>query len=56
MITYDSPLAEDLQEHESLITDHIDLVKRIAYHLITRLPAHTEIDDQNFWLPRATSQ
>ena len=45
MITYNSPLAEDVQEHESLITDHIDLVKRIAYHLITRLPAHTEIDD-----------
>lgn len=45
MNAYDSPLAEDLQEHERLITDHIDLVKRIAYYLIARLPAHTEIDD-----------
>ena len=45
MIAYDSPLAEDLQEQGRLITDHIDLVKRIAYHLIARLPAHTEIDD-----------
>ncbi len=45
MISYNSPLAEDRQEQESLVTDHIDLVKRIAYHLIARLPAHTEIDD-----------
>lgn len=45
MIAYDSPLAEDIQGQESLISEHIDLVKRIAYHLIARLPAHTEIDD-----------
>ena len=45
MNAYNAPLAEDRQEHESLIIDHIDLVKRIAYHLTVRLPAHTEIDD-----------
>lgn len=45
MIAYPSPLADNLREQERLITDHIDLVNRIAYHLITRLPAHTEIDD-----------
>ena len=45
MISYQSQLAEDRQTQERLITGHIDLVKRIAYHLITRLPAHTEIDD-----------
>ena len=45
MIAYECPLAEDFEERERLITDHIDLVKRIAYHLIARLPAHTEIED-----------
>ena len=45
MISYQSQLAEDRQTQERLITGHIDLVKRIAYHLITRLPAHTDIDD-----------
>ena len=45
MIAYNSPLTDNFQEQESLITDHIELVKRIAYHLIGRLPAHTEVDD-----------
>ncbi|MCH8134622.1 MAG: RNA polymerase sigma factor FliA [Proteobacteria bacterium] len=45
MIAYPSPLAGNLEEQERLITNHIDLVNRIAHHLITRLPAHTEIDD-----------
>ena len=45
MNAYNTPLAEDLDEQEKLLTDHIDLVKRIAYHLIARLPAHTEIED-----------
>jgi len=45
MMAYDAPLVDDFHEQESLITDHIDLVKRIAYHLMGRLPAHTEVDD-----------
>jgi len=45
MNAYDTPLTEDLQDQERLVADHIELVKRIAYHLIVRLPPHTEIDD-----------
>ncbi len=45
MIAYESLPTESLRDQESLVTDHIDLVKRIAYHLIGRLPAHTEVDD-----------
>lgn len=45
MIAYDTPVVEDLGRQERLVTDHIDLVKRIAYHLIARLPAHTELED-----------
>jgi len=32
-------------EQEQLVTDHVELVKRIAYHLLARLPAHTEVED-----------
>ena len=45
MIAYPVPVAEDRPDHEQLVTDHLDLVKRIAYHLLARLPAHTEVDD-----------
>lgn len=45
MNAYSAPLVEDSQEQEELVTEHIDLVKRIAYHLIARLPANIEIDD-----------
>ena len=45
MNAYENPLTEDVKDQERLVADHIDLVKRIAYHLIVRLPAHSEIDD-----------
>ncbi len=45
MIAYETPLVKDPQEQERLIAENIGLVKRIAFHLIARLPAHTEIDD-----------
>lgn len=45
MNAYEIPLADNRESEEKLIADHNDLVKRIAYHLVARLPAHTEIDD-----------
>ena len=45
MIVYDAPLVEDVREQDRLISDNIELVKRIAYHLKARLPAHVEVDD-----------
>ncbi len=37
----------DIQQgdRESLVTRHAPLVKRIAYHLLARLPASVEVDD-----------
>lgn len=34
-----------LSEQEKLINEHATLVKRIAYHLMSRLPASVQIDD-----------
>ncbi len=35
----------DVTDKESLIREYLPLVKRIAYHLMTRLPANVEADD-----------
>ncbi|VAW59815.1 RNA polymerase sigma factor for flagellar operon, partial [hydrothermal vent metagenome] len=32
-------------QRDQRIMQHIGLVKRIAYHLVTRLPAHVQVDD-----------
>jgi len=32
-------------QRDQRIIEHIGLVKRIAYHLITRLPTHVQVDD-----------
>ena len=45
MIAYSAERATSANEQEALIAEHIELVKRIAYHLIARLPANTEIED-----------
>src|ERR1700743_3707703 len=31
--------------HEELVLKHADLVKRIAYHLVSRMPPNVEVDD-----------
>jgi len=33
------------EQRDQRIIEHISLVKRIAYHLISRLPAHVQVDD-----------
>ena len=33
------------QEASELVTRHAELVKRIAYHLVGRLPPSVEVDD-----------
>ena len=33
------------EDHEALVLEHMDLVKRIAHHLIGRLPATVQIED-----------
>lgn len=45
MNTYAHVAASDSYTSEDLVTDHIDLVKRIAYHLAARLPATVDVDD-----------
>ena len=40
------PIKQQQQaEAEKLVTDHLDLVKKIAYHLIARLPSSVSADD-----------
>jgi RNA polymerase sigma factor for flagellar operon FliA len=42
---YKAALAPGLPPAEELVLQHAELVKRIAYHVISRLPAHIEVDD-----------
>src|ERR1700753_817968 len=35
----------DQVPHEELVLKHADLVKRIAYHLVSRMPPNVEVDD-----------
>ena len=45
MNTYSNVAKQDRYSSEDLITQHVDLVKRIAQHLIARLPSTVDIDD-----------
>lgn len=45
MMAYSAQHPTSAEEQERLIEENLELVKRIAYHLLARLPAHTEIDD-----------
>jgi RNA polymerase sigma factor for flagellar operon FliA len=42
---YAQPVVADLPPIEELVLKHGELVKRIAYHVVSRLPAHIEVDD-----------
>ncbi|HLF11241.1 MAG TPA: RNA polymerase sigma factor FliA [Gammaproteobacteria bacterium] len=43
--TYEIPIAADLPPIDELVMKHGELVKRIAYHVVSRLPPHIEVDD-----------
>ncbi len=45
MNAYTNTAPLDYASHEDLVTDHIALVKRIAYHLAGRLPSTIDIND-----------
>ena len=45
MNTYSNVAASDNYSGEDLVAENVDLVKRIAQHLIARLPATVDIDD-----------
>lgn len=40
-----SPTSDDLEVQAHLVAEHTGLVKRIAYHLLGRLPSHVDVDD-----------
>ena len=42
---YKTAVAEGLPPVDELVIRHGELVKRIAYHVVSRLPAHIEVDD-----------
>jgi RNA polymerase sigma factor FliA len=42
---YKTAGAADLPPADELVLKHGELVKRIAYHVVSRLPAHIEVDD-----------
>jgi RNA polymerase sigma factor for flagellar operon FliA len=42
---YKTAVAADLPPADELVIRHGELVKRIAYHVVSRLPAHIEVDD-----------
>jgi RNA polymerase sigma factor for flagellar operon FliA len=42
---YDMPIAVGLPPVDELVVKHGELVKRIAYHVVSRLPPHIEVDD-----------
>ena len=42
---YDLQPAAGLPPIDELVLKHGELVKRIAYHVVSRLPAHIEVDD-----------
>ncbi len=45
MIAYSNVISQSHQPQDDLISDNIDLVKRIAHHLSARLPSSVELDD-----------
>jgi RNA polymerase sigma factor for flagellar operon FliA len=42
---YKTAVAADLPPADELVIRHGELVKRIAYHVVSRLPSHIEVDD-----------
>jgi RNA polymerase sigma factor for flagellar operon FliA len=42
---YDMAIAVGLPPVDELVVKHGELVKRIAYHVVSRLPSHIEVDD-----------
>ena len=40
-----TPVAPGLPPVDDLVLQHGELVKRIAYHVVSRLPSHIEVDD-----------
>jgi RNA polymerase sigma factor for flagellar operon FliA len=42
---YDMGIDAKLPPAEELVLKHGELVKRIAYHVVSRLPSHIEVDD-----------
>ena len=45
MVGYQAALAKDTRPVDELVLKHGELVKRIAYHVVSRLPSHIEVDD-----------
>ena len=41
----DATLAPQDMPQEALVLKHADLVKRIAYHLVSRMPPNVEVED-----------
>ncbi|HZF28068.1 MAG TPA: RNA polymerase sigma factor FliA [Gammaproteobacteria bacterium] len=44
-VAYDIPASAGLPPVGELVLKHGELVKRIAYHVVSRLPSHIEVDD-----------
>jgi RNA polymerase sigma factor for flagellar operon FliA len=42
---YTNVMAADMPPADELVLQHGALVKRIAYHVVSRLPSHIEVDD-----------
>jgi RNA polymerase sigma factor FliA len=42
---YDIAIPAELPPVDELVVKHGELVKRIAYHVVSRLPSHIEVDD-----------
>ena len=45
MNTYSRAVISDSRSGDDLITQNVDLVKRIAHHLIARMPSNIDVDD-----------
>lgn len=45
MNTYASYASRNTYKSDELVTEHVDLVKRIAHHLAARLPATVDVND-----------
>ena len=44
-MAYETAAIENFDDQEKMLREHAELVRRIAYHLIARLPANTEVED-----------
>jgi RNA polymerase sigma factor for flagellar operon FliA len=43
--SYETSVGLDAEALHELVTEHVELVRRIAYHLLARMPSHIDIDD-----------